>query len=109
MYWDAYQLDRPNERPFALHRNGGGDGKVCGLLMVGRCELVVGDLEEPGADRNQQRPERDSVLGHRHRRVCADAGVYGRTIRPVVPVRRVLPALPMPRAGLDAAIAVGLE
>ena len=22
MYWDAYQLDRPNERPFALHRNG---------------------------------------------------------------------------------------
>jgi alpha-glucosidase/alpha-D-xyloside xylohydrolase len=22
MYWDAYQLDRPNERPYALHRNG---------------------------------------------------------------------------------------
>jgi alpha-glucosidase/alpha-D-xyloside xylohydrolase len=22
MYWDAYQLDRPNERVFALHRNG---------------------------------------------------------------------------------------
>ena len=22
MYWDAPQLDRPNERPFALHRNG---------------------------------------------------------------------------------------
>jgi hypothetical protein len=22
MYWDAYQLDRPGERPFALHRNG---------------------------------------------------------------------------------------
>ena len=21
MYWDAYQLDRPNERPYALHRN----------------------------------------------------------------------------------------
>jgi alpha-glucosidase/alpha-D-xyloside xylohydrolase len=21
-YWDAYQMDRPNERPFALHRNG---------------------------------------------------------------------------------------
>ena len=21
-YWDAYQKDRPNERPFALHRNG---------------------------------------------------------------------------------------
>jgi alpha-glucosidase (family GH31 glycosyl hydrolase) len=22
MYWDAYQLDRPGERPYALHRNG---------------------------------------------------------------------------------------
>ena len=22
MYWDAYQRDRPNERPYALHRNG---------------------------------------------------------------------------------------
>ena len=22
MYWDAYQVDRPNERPYALHRNG---------------------------------------------------------------------------------------
>ena len=22
MYWDAYRLDRPNERPYALHRNG---------------------------------------------------------------------------------------
>ena len=22
MYWDAYQMDRPNERPYALHRNG---------------------------------------------------------------------------------------
>jgi alpha-glucosidase/alpha-D-xyloside xylohydrolase len=22
MYWDAYQLDRPNQRPYALHRNG---------------------------------------------------------------------------------------
>jgi hypothetical protein len=22
MYWDAYRLERPNERPYALHRNG---------------------------------------------------------------------------------------
>ena len=22
MYWEAPQIDRPNERPFALHRNG---------------------------------------------------------------------------------------
>ena len=22
MYWDGPQIDRPNERPFALHRNG---------------------------------------------------------------------------------------
>ena len=22
MYWDAYQMDRPSERPYALHRNG---------------------------------------------------------------------------------------
>ena len=42
MYWDAYQMDRPNERPFALHRNGcGGNGALCGAssgrAMSARC------------------------------------------------------------------------
>lgn len=36
MYWDAYQLDRPNERPYALHRNGGaGMAKYAAFLWSG--------------------------------------------------------------------------
>jgi alpha-glucosidase (family GH31 glycosyl hydrolase) len=36
MYWDAYQLDRPNERPFALHRNGAaGMARYASFLWTG--------------------------------------------------------------------------
>jgi alpha-glucosidase/alpha-D-xyloside xylohydrolase len=36
MYWDAYQLDRPNERPYALHRNGAaGMGRFAAFLWSG--------------------------------------------------------------------------
>ena len=46
MYWEAPQLDRPNERPFALHRNGyAGMQRYGSLPVVGRCQLAVGDAE----------------------------------------------------------------
>ncbi len=36
MYWDAYQLDRPNERPFALHRNSAaGMARYASFLWTG--------------------------------------------------------------------------
>jgi alpha-glucosidase/alpha-D-xyloside xylohydrolase len=36
MYWDAYQLDRPNERPYALHRNGAaGMARYASFLWTG--------------------------------------------------------------------------
>ncbi len=36
MYWDAYQLDRPNERPYALHRNGAaGMARYAAFLWTG--------------------------------------------------------------------------
>src|SRR5947199_63737 len=36
MYWEAPQLDRPNERPFALHRNGhAGMQRYCAFLWSG--------------------------------------------------------------------------
>ncbi len=36
MYWDAYQRDRPNERPYALHRNGAaGMGRYASFLWSG--------------------------------------------------------------------------
>jgi alpha-glucosidase/alpha-D-xyloside xylohydrolase len=36
MYWDAYRLDRPNERPYALHRNGAaGMARYAAILWSG--------------------------------------------------------------------------
>jgi alpha-glucosidase (family GH31 glycosyl hydrolase) len=36
MYWDAYQLDRPNDRPYALHRNGAaGMARYASILWSG--------------------------------------------------------------------------
>jgi alpha-glucosidase/alpha-D-xyloside xylohydrolase len=36
MYWDAYQVDRPNERPYALHRNGAaGMARYASILWSG--------------------------------------------------------------------------
>ena len=51
----------------------------------------------------------DSVLGHRHRRVRADAGVHRRAARPLVPVRHVLSVVPRARPHVAPALAVGLE
>ena len=93
MYWEGPQLWRPNERPFALHRNGyAGHAALRRVPLVRRRLLDVGDAEDPRADRRQHRPLGHSVLGHRHRRIRADAGVHRRAARALVPVRHVLSA-----------------
>ena len=54
MYWEAPQLDRPNERPYALHRNGvRGHAALRVVPLVGRRQLAVGDAAEPRPDRSQ--------------------------------------------------------
>ena len=58
---------------------------------------------------HQHRPHRHSLLGHRHRRLRSHRRIHRRTVRALVPVRRLLPAVPLARPHLDAAPAVGLE
>ena len=110
MYWEGSQLWRPERaavraasqrlrRHAALRR----------VPLVGRRLLDVGDAEDARAGRGQHRPDRHSVLGHRHRRLRADAGVHRRAVRALVPVRRVLSAVPRARPHLAPAPAVGLE
>ena len=44
MYWEGPQLDRPDERPYALHRNGyAGMQRYGGVPLVGRRLLHLGD------------------------------------------------------------------
>ena len=52
MYWEGTQLWRPNERPFALHRNGyAGHAALRRVPLVGRRALDVGDAEDARAGR----------------------------------------------------------
>ena len=110
MYWEGSQQWRPNERPFALHRNG-----YAGMQRYGAF-LWSGDVYSTWETLKTHVPvavntgsDRHSVLGHRHRRLRADDGVHRRAVRPLVPVRRVLPVVPLARPDLASAPAVGLE
>ncbi len=110
MYWDAYQLDRPNERPFALHRNGAAgmaryasflwSGDVSSMWLTLKNQVPIGinsglsGIPYWGTDIGGFVPTR---------------GVYRRVIRPLVPIRRVLPAVSLARARLDVTPAMGLE
>ena len=110
MYWEGPQLWRPNERPFALHRNGyAGHAALRRVPLVGRRLFDVGDAEDARAGRDQHRPVGHSVLGHRHRRLRPDRRVHRRAARALVPVRRVLPAVPRARPHVAPAPAVGME
>ena len=64
MYWEGTQQLRPNERPFALHRNGAAGMQRYGAFhLVGRRAVAMGDAEDARADRDQHRPVRHSVSG----------------------------------------------
>ena len=54
MYWEGSQQLRPNERPFALHRNGSRrHAALRRVPLVGRRLLDVGDAEDARARRRQ--------------------------------------------------------
>ena len=110
MYWEGCQIDRPDARPYALHRNGyAGMQRYAAFPLVGRCLFDVGDAQNARAGGDQHRPDGNSLLGNGHRRLRADQGIDGRALRPLVSVRRVLPAVSIARPHLDAAAALGLE
>ncbi len=47
MYWEGTQLFRPNERPFALHRNASaGIQRYGGFIWSGDVQIAVGDAED---------------------------------------------------------------
>ena len=77
--------------------------------VVGRRLLDLGDVEDARAGRGQHRALRHPLLGHRHRRLRADARVHRRAPRPLVSVRHLLPVLSLARPDLASAAAVGLE
>ena len=101
----------PNERPYrAASQRLRRDAALRRVPLVGRRLLDVGDAARPTCrSRSTPGSQRHSVLGHRHRRLRADAGVHRRAVRALVPVRRVLSAVPLARPHLAPAAAVGLE
>ena len=110
MYWEGPQLYRPNERPFALHRNGSpGMQRYGAFLWSGDVYSFWETLKTHVPGRDQHRAVGHSVLGHRHRRVRADRGLHRRAARALVPVRHVLSIVPRARPQLAPAPPVGLE
>ncbi len=110
MYWEASQIDRPNERPFALHRNGyAGMQRYGSFLWTGDVNSQWETLRNHVPIAVNTRADRHSVLGHGYRGLRADKGIDRRTLRALVPVRRLQYAVPFARAHLDAAPAVGVE
>ena len=110
MYWEGSQQWRPNERPFALHRNGAaGMQRYGAFLWSGDVQSRWETLKTHVPIAVNTGPLGYSVLGHRHRRVRADGGVHRRAARPLVSVRRVLSVFSRARPALAPQAAVGLE
>ena len=110
MYWEgpaAVSSERAAVR--AASQRLAGHAALRRVPVVGRRLFVLGDAEDARAGRDQHRPVGHSVLGHRHRRLRADGGLHRRAARALVPVRHVLSVVPIARAQLAPAPAVGLE
>src|SRR5580692_7664739 len=58
---------------------------------------------------NQCRTLRNSLLGQRYRRVCANEGVHRGAICTVVSIQRLLPVVSMPWTHMETASSVGME
>ena len=109
IYWEGPQIDRPHERPFALHRNGAPACSGTARSSGRETSIPAGRRCTRRSRSAQHRAERHPLLGHGYRRVRADAGIYGGAVPALVPVRRLLSAVPMSWPKLDAKAALGLE
>ena len=88
MYWEGSQMYRPDERPFALHRNASaGVQRFGGFIWSGDVQNRWETLKVHVGIGINTGTVGIALLGHRHRRVQSDARVHGRTPRPLVSVR----------------------
>ena len=110
MYYEGSRQLRPNERPFALHRNGqAGMQRYASFLWSGDVYSTWETLKThvPVAVNTGLTgvPYWGTDIGG----FVPTKEYTGRIARPLVPVRRVLPAVPRSWADLASAPAVGLE
>ena len=65
MYWEGPQIDRPNERPYALHRNGSaGMQRYGSFLWSGDVYSTWETLIDSRSHCSEYRAQRHPVLGH---------------------------------------------
>ena len=75
MYWEGPQLDRPDERPYALHRNGyAGMQRYAAFLWSGDVYSTWETLKTHVPIAINTGLTGIPVLGHRHRRVRSHQG-----------------------------------
>ena len=96
---DGEARDRPEGRAWMLCRSGAaGMQRLGAASWTGDINTTFTTFAGPDPDGARSGDVRRAVLGHRHRRVLPD-GAGRRAVRAMVPVRGVLPALPVPRLG----------
>jgi alpha-glucosidase/alpha-D-xyloside xylohydrolase len=77
MYWEGTQLFRPNERPFALHRNASaGIQRYGGFIWSGDVQSRWETLKTHVGVAINHGPDRPAVLGHGHRWLQPDRRVH---------------------------------
>src|ERR1700722_4350756 len=77
--------------------------------MVGRYPLDLGNAHRAGEHWPKRRVVRYPVLGYGYGWLCPHKGIHRRALRALVPIQRLLSILPLPRANVEAAPALGLE
>ena len=108
MYWEGSQAFKPNVRPIALHRNGYAGMQRYSWLWSGDTLSTWKTLAAQVNGGDHRWTLRHSVLGYRHRRLCADEGVYGGAVCAMVSVQLVLSVVSLPWTNMDAATTVGM-
>ena len=110
MYWEGPQLDRPQERPYALHRNG-----YAGMQRYAAF-LWSGDVNSTWETLRTHVPVAINTALSGIPYWGTDTGGFvptkeldWRALRSLVPVQRLLPALPIARTNVEAAATMGLE
>src|SRR5207244_11094605 len=79
------------------------------MAVVRRYRLDLADTGDADSRGHQLRSDGNTLLGNRYRRLRHHAGADGRVVRALVPVRRVLSAVPGAWPHLETAPAVGME